>query len=62
MRDLELVRDILQKILWSIDTIAKRFAAIDSVLGFMLSDEGIEKLDSICMQLIAISEGVKQLD
>lgn len=62
MRDRELVLDILQKLLWSIGTIAKRFAAIESVSDFVSSDEGIEKLDSICMQLIAIGEGVKQLD
>jgi len=62
MRDRELVLDILRKILWSVDTISKRFALIESVSDFVSSDEGVERLHSICMQLIAIGDSVKQLD
>lgn len=28
----------------------------------MISDEGLEKLDAICMQLLAIGESIKQVD
>ncbi|MCS7178933.1 MAG: DUF86 domain-containing protein [Anaerolineae bacterium] len=62
MYDQELVRDVLQHILESTRVIAKRFAAISSPEDFLSSDEGLEKLDAICMQLIAIGESVKQLD
>jgi uncharacterized protein with HEPN domain len=43
-------------------TIAKRFAPIASPEDFVSSEEGLEKLDAICMQLIAIGESVKHLD
>jgi len=62
MYDSELVKEILRQILWSAQTIAKRFASITSPEDFLLSEEGLEKLDAICMQLIAIGENVKNLD
>ena len=62
MYDLELVREILRQILWSAETIAKRFEPIRSPQEFVLSDAGLEKLDAICMQHIAIGESVKHLD
>jgi len=60
--DLELAREILQQILWSAETIAKRFKPITSPDAFTASEEGLEKLDAISMQLIAIGENVKNLD
>jgi uncharacterized protein with HEPN domain len=62
MYDIELVREILRQVLCSAQTIAKRFAPITSPEDFMSSEEGLEKLDAICMQLIAIGESVKNLD
>ena len=62
MYDVELAREIVHKIQWSIQTIAKRFAPIQSPEDFTKNDEGLEKLDAICMQLIAIGESVKNLD
>lgn len=62
MYDVELVEEILHQILWSAQTIAKRFASITSPEDFVISEEGLEKLDAICMQLIAIGENVKNLD
>ncbi len=62
MYDLELVREILQRIYGATQTITKRFAPIESPDDFVATDEGGEKLDSICMQLIAIGEVVKKLD
>ncbi len=62
MYDIELVKEILRQILGSAQTIAKRFDSITSVEDFVISEEGREKLDAICMQLIAIGESVKNLD
>ena len=59
MYDIELVREILRQVLCSAQTIAKRFAPITSPEDFVSSEEGLEKLDAICMQLIAIGESVK---
>ena len=46
----------------SCERIENRFLPIQSVDDFLDSEEGIEKLDSICMQLIALGESVKNLD
>ena len=62
MPDVELLKEILRQILQSLKTIAKRFEQIRSAGDFTSSDEGLEKLDAICMQLIAIGESVKHLD
>lgn len=62
MYDIELVKEILHQILWSGQTITRRFASITSPEDFVVSEEGLEKLDAICMQLITIGENVKNLD
>jgi uncharacterized protein with HEPN domain len=62
MYDVELVREILSQVLWSAETISRRFKPITSPQDFLSSDAGLEKLDAICMQLIAIGESVKYLD
>ena len=62
MYDSELVKDILKNILWSIDQIGKRFEGIRNSDDFLNNDEGLQKLDSICMQLINIGEALKQID
>jgi len=59
MYDSELVKDILNNILWSIDQIEKRFKGIGNGDDFLDNDEGLQKLDSICMQLINIGGSVK---
>ncbi len=40
----------------------KRFELIHSASDFTNSEAGMEKLDAICMQLIAIGESIKNLD
>lgn len=62
MYDIELVKEILHQILWSGQTITRRFASITSPEDFVVSEEGLEKLDAICMQLITVGENVKNLD
>lgn len=39
-----------------------RFVPVSSVEDFTGTPQGMEKLDSICMQLIAIGEGLKNID
>ncbi len=62
MYDIKLAEEILRQILWSAQTIVKRFATITSPEDFVASEEGLEKLDAICMQLITMGESVKNLD
>jgi uncharacterized protein with HEPN domain len=57
-----LVIEILQQILGSTHTITRRFAPVQSVADFVSSDEGMDRLDAICMQLIALGESIKNLD
>jgi len=58
----ELVKEILSQIDKSIDTIKYRFQEVDSIDYFLDSPKGQEKLDSICMQFIAIGESLKKVD
>ncbi len=62
MYDKELVLDILKNIVWSLDQIYRRYQVIKSSDDFIKDDVGLEKLDSICMQLINIGEALKQID
>lgn len=62
MYDKSLILDILKQIKNSLEIILKRFSAIKKPDDFTNSNEGLEKLDSICMQLIAIGESLKQID
>jgi uncharacterized protein with HEPN domain len=62
MYDKELAREILAQIHQATQTVLKRFDPIKSADDFTSSDSGMEKLDAICMQLITIGEGLKNLD
>ena len=62
MSDPELVLDILSSILIAIERIERRFQEIEAPDDFVVSDEGIDRLDGIAMMLIAIGEQVKRLD
>jgi len=62
MYDKELVLDILNQILDATQKTIFRFAPIQTVGDFTDSPNGMEKLDSICMQLIAIGESLKNID
>ncbi len=62
MYDKELVRDILAQILEATQKISQRFQPIKKVSDFTDSPAGMEKLDSICMLLIAIGESLKNID
>ncbi len=62
MYDRGILLELLRKVLWSTEQILKRVEPFHSAEDFLKGDAGIEKLDSICMQLIAIGEAVKRID
>ena len=62
MSDPQLVIEILSQILASTKRILARFEPVKSVSFFLDTEEGLEKLDAICMQMIAIGESLKNLD
>ena len=62
MYDRDLAREILSQILKALDTVIFRFAPVKSLADLTDSPSGMEKLDAICMQLIAIGEGLKNFD
>jgi uncharacterized protein with HEPN domain len=62
MYDKALALEILRQIHNAAKTVLKRFEPIASPDDFTSSDLGLEKLDSICMQCIAIGESLKNLD
>lgn len=62
MSDPELVIEILHQILEAGRRIERRFAPINQPDDFLSSDEGLDRLDAICMMLIAIGESLKNLD
>ncbi len=62
MYDRELVSEVLNQIKHSADLVLRRFEPINAVSDFTDSEAGMEKLDAICMQLIAIGEGLKNID
>ena len=60
--DETLVIEILKKIKGSLEIILYRFEPIKKISDFTDSHWGMEKLDSICMQLIAVGQAIKNLD
>lgn len=62
MYDRALALEILKRLDQALETILQRFEPVKSVEDFTRSPAGQEKLDSICMLLIAVGEGLKNLD
>ncbi len=62
MYDKELVLEVLGQIRMASQRILSRFKPVKTVADFTDSPAGQEKLDSICMLLIAIGESLKKLD
>jgi len=62
MYDKGLAKEILQQVYHAVELILKRFGSIETINDFTNTPEGMEKLDSICMQLIVIGEGLKNFD
>jgi uncharacterized protein with HEPN domain len=62
MYDQELVLETLRQILKAADTILYRFQPVKELKDFTDSPAGMEKFDSICMQLSAMGESIKNID
>lgn len=56
MSDIEMVAELLQQTLDAVERIIKRFEPVDSADFFTDTVSGTEKLDAICMLLIAVVE------
>lgn len=62
MYDKSLVIDILNQIIEATEIVKSRCSYAYCESDFIDSKEGQEKLDSICMKLIAIGESLKNID
>lgn len=62
MYDKEMLLEVLRQTADAIERVNKRFESVDSVEFFTGSPEGAEKLDAICMVIIAIGESLKNID
>jgi uncharacterized protein with HEPN domain len=62
MYDKLLVCELLEQILNATTVVLTRFEVVKTSDFFLETPEGMEKLDSICMQLIAIGESLKNID
>ncbi len=62
MYNRNLAEEILRQVKQACETVRDRFAAVENPDYFTSSPCGVEKLDAICMQLIAIGESLKNLD
>lgn len=62
MYDKTLIIDILDKVIEAIETTQERYTFASEIDDFIDTVEGQEKLDSICMKLIAVGESLKKID
>lgn len=62
MFDVELVRSSLLKVETALDRILTRAENISTPNDFLMTPSGVERLESICMLLIAIGESIKRID
>lgn len=61
-KDWLIARNLLEHIERSVRLILERTTSVNSCNDFLDSPSGMEKLDAVCMQLIAIGEAVAKLD
>jgi len=62
MFDRDLVRDILVQIAGALEKVQNRAAEVKSAEYFTDLPQGMERLDGICMLLLAVGESVKSID
>jgi len=62
MYDKEIVLDLLNNMIGATDKILYRNRDIKSIDDYLIDDNSLMLLDSLCMQLIAIGEAVKKVD
>ena len=56
------VRERLEFVLQALERVPRRFSMIATPDDFINSEEGIDRMDSICMVLIAAGEEFKKID
>jgi uncharacterized protein with HEPN domain len=59
---MDITEEILRQILISVQTIERRTSSIQTPDDFLKNGRNQEKLDAVCMQLIALGESIKNLD
>ena len=62
MCDKQMLLEVLTQTFDATQKVIKRFEPVTSVDYFTNSPEGMEKLDAICMVIIAIGESLKNID
>ena len=62
MSDPSLLLERLQTTLEALERIPRRFAEVSQPSDFLSSDAGIDRMDAICMILIAVGEEFKRID
>lgn len=62
MYDKDMLLEVLKQTSDAIELVTKRFEPVDSVEFFTSTPAGMEKLDAICMVIIAIGESLKNID
>ena len=62
MSDPQALRLHLMQVLDALERIPRRFSGVDEAEDFLASDQGVDRLDAICMMLIAVGEAFKQID
>ena len=62
MCDKQMLLEVLTQTLEATQKVIKRFEPVTSADYFTYSPEGMEKLDAICMVIIAIGESLKNID
>ena len=62
MSDPQALRLHLMQVVAALERIPRRFTGIHQAEDFLASDEGVDRLDAICMMLIAVGEAFKQID
>ena len=58
----QIIESLLKKILQTVERILANSETITSTSFYLLTPSGMERLESTCMLLIAIGEGVKGVD
>ncbi|MDD3467832.1 MAG: DUF86 domain-containing protein [Campylobacterales bacterium] len=54
--------ELTSQIIEATQKVLRRTENIKNANDFLINDASLEKLDAVCMQLIAIGEGLKKLD
>ena len=62
MSDRQLLVERLSSILEALERIPRRFAGIKTPSDFTDTDAGLDRMDAICMVLIAVGEEFKAID